>query len=81
MSFNQFSQQKNENYQKVKFMFANLGMTEILIIVFVLLILFGGKKIPELAKGFGKGIRQFKNELKDVEKELDIREDIKKIAD
>ncbi len=62
-------------------MFANLGMTEILIIVFVLLILFGGKKIPELAKGFGKGIRQFKNELKDVEKELDIREDIKKIAD
>lgn len=62
-------------------MFANLGMTEILIIVFVLLILFGGKKIPELAKGFGKGIRQFKNELKDVEKALDIREDIKKIAD
>lgn len=62
-------------------MFANLGMTEILIIVFVVLILFGGKKIPELAKGFGKGIRQFKNELKDVEKELDIREDIKKIAD
>lgn len=62
-------------------MFANLGMTEILIIVFVLLILFGGKKIPELAKGFGKGIRQFKNELKDVEKEFDIREDIKKITD
>jgi sec-independent protein translocase protein TatA len=62
-------------------MFANLGMTEILIIVFVVLILFGGKKIPELAKGFGKGIRQFKNELKDVEKELDIREDIKKITD
>lgn len=62
-------------------MFANLGMTEILIIVFVLLILFGGKKIPELAKGFGKGIRQFKNELKDVEKELDIKEDIKKLTD
>ncbi|HSL90672.1 MAG TPA: twin-arginine translocase TatA/TatE family subunit [Ignavibacteriaceae bacterium] len=62
-------------------MFANLGMTEILIIVFVVLILFGGKKIPELAKGFGKGIRQFKNELKDVEKELDIRKDIKKITD
>jgi sec-independent protein translocase protein TatA len=62
-------------------MFANLGMTEILIIVFVLLILFGGKKIPELAKGFGKGIRQFKSELKDVEKELDIKEDIKKLTD
>lgn len=62
-------------------MFANIGMTEILIIVFVLLILFGGRKIPELAKGFGKGIRQFKNELKDVEKEFDIKEDIKKITD
>jgi len=47
-------------------MFANFGITEILIILFVLLILFGGKKIPELAKGFGKGIRQFKSELKDV---------------
>ena len=62
-------------------MFANLGTTEILIIVFVLLILFGGKKIPELAKGFGKGIRQFKSEIKDVKDELNIREDIKKIVD
>jgi len=62
-------------------MFANFGMTEILIILFVLLILFGGKKIPELAKGFGKGIRQFKSELKDVQEEIDIREDIKKITD
>ena len=59
-------------------MFANFGTTEILIIFFVILLLFGGKKIPELAKGFGKGIRQFKNEIKDVKEELDIREDIKK---
>ncbi|HAB53618.1 MAG: preprotein translocase [Ignavibacteria bacterium RIFOXYB2_FULL_35_12] len=59
-------------------MFANFGTTEILIILFVILLLFGGKKIPELAKGFGKGIRQFKNEIKDVKEELDIREDIKK---
>lgn len=62
-------------------MFANLGMTEILIIVLVLVILFGGKKIPELAKGIGKGIRQFKSELKGVQDELDIKEDIKKITD
>ncbi|HMN17372.1 MAG TPA: twin-arginine translocase TatA/TatE family subunit [Ignavibacteriaceae bacterium] len=62
-------------------MFANLGTTEILIIVLVLLILFGGKKIPELAKGLGKGIRQFKSELKDVKEDLDIKEDIKKIID
>ena len=56
-------------------------MTEILIIVFVLLLLFGGKKIPELAKGIGKGISQFRSEIKDVKKEIDIREDIKKITD
>lgn len=62
-------------------MFANFGTTEILIIVFVVLLLFGGKKIPELAKGFGRGIRQFKNELKDVKEELDIKEDIKKIVE
>jgi len=58
-------------------MFANFGTTEILIILFVILLLFGGKKIPELAKGFGKGIRQFKNEIKDVKEELDIREVLK----
>jgi sec-independent protein translocase protein TatA len=62
-------------------MFANIGMTEILIIVFVLLLLFGGKKIPELAKGVGKGIRSFKREIKEVKDEIDIREDIKKITD
>lgn len=62
-------------------MFANFGTTEILIIVFVILLLFGGKKIPELAKGFGKGIRNFKNELKDVKEELDIKSDIKKIVE
>jgi sec-independent protein translocase protein TatA len=62
-------------------MFANFGTTEILIILFVILLLFGGKKIPELAKGFGRGIRQFKGELKSVKEELDIKEDIKKIID
>jgi len=62
-------------------MFANFGTTEILIIVFVVLLLFGGKKIPELAKGFGKGIRQFKNELNDIKEEIDIKEDIKKIVE
>lgn len=62
-------------------MFANFGTTEILIIVCVILLLFGGKKIPELAKGFGKGIRNFKNELKDVKEELDIKSDIKKIVE
>ena len=42
-----------------------LGVTEILLIVGVLLLLFGGKKIPELMKGLGSGIKEFKNAAKD----------------
>jgi sec-independent protein translocase protein TatA len=42
-----------------------LGLTEILIIVGVVLLLFGGKKIPELMKGLGSGIKEFKNAAKD----------------
>ena len=49
-----------------------LGMQEILIIAFVILLLFGGKKIPELMKGLGKGVKSFKegmNEVTDITKE------------
>ena len=42
-----------------------LGTTEILIIVLVLVLLFGGRKIPELARGLGKGIQEFKSGLQD----------------
>ncbi len=38
----------------------NIGMTELLIIVGLVLLLFGGKKIPELMRGLGKGIKEFK---------------------
>jgi sec-independent protein translocase protein TatA len=44
-----------------------LGGQEILIILVVLLLLFGGRKIPELAKGLGEGIRNFKNSVKSGE--------------
>jgi sec-independent protein translocase protein TatA len=44
-----------------------LGLTEILLIVFAHLLLFGGKKIPELMKGLGNGIREFKNASKESE--------------
>jgi sec-independent protein translocase protein TatA len=42
-----------------------IGLTEILIILAVVLLLFGGKKIPELMKGLGSGIKEFKNAAKD----------------
>jgi sec-independent protein translocase protein TatA len=42
-----------------------LGLTEILVILAVVLLLFGGKKIPELMKGLGSGIKEFKNAAKD----------------
>ena len=51
-------------------MFGNLGTGEIILILLVILILFGAKKIPELAQGLGKGMREFKKSLKDVEDEI-----------
>lgn len=48
----------------------NLGTGEIIIIAIVILLLFGGKKIPELMKGIGKGVKSFKDGLKDVEEEI-----------
>ncbi len=48
----------------------NLGVTEIGLIVLVVLILFGGKKIPELMKGLGKGVKEYKNAVNSVEDEI-----------
>lgn len=47
------------------------GGSEWLIIAIAVLVLFGAKKIPEFAKGLGKGIREFKDAVKDVKKEVD----------
>ncbi|MBQ9230426.1 MAG: twin-arginine translocase TatA/TatE family subunit [Prevotella sp.] len=44
-----------------------LGMQEILVIALIVLLLFGGKKIPELMKGLGKGVKSFKDGMKEVE--------------
>lgn len=46
-----------------------LGTTEIILIVLVILLLFGGKKIPELMKGLGNGVKEFKNASKNSETE------------
>jgi sec-independent protein translocase protein TatA len=49
----------------------SIGGPEIILILFVILLLFGAKKIPELAKGLGKGIREFKDATKEVKDEID----------
>ena len=55
-----------------------IGMQEVLLIVLVVLLFFGGKKIPELMKGIGKGVRSFKEGMNNVEKEIDEIKDIEK---
>jgi sec-independent protein translocase protein TatA len=47
-----------------------LGMPEIILIALVVLLLFGGKKIPELMRGIGKGVNQFKKGMNEVENEI-----------
>jgi len=47
-----------------------LGTQEILVIAFIVLLLFGGKKIPELMKGLGKGVKSFKDGMKEVENDI-----------
>ena len=57
-----------------------LGTAEILIILFVILLLFGAKKLPELAKGLGKGIKEFKKASNEVTEEKDLYDDEDKAA-
>jgi len=47
----------------------NLGSTELIIILLIVVVFFGAKKIPELAQGLGKGIREFKKAAKEIENE------------
>ena len=54
-----------------------LGMQEVLLIALVVLLFFGGKKIPELMKGLGKGVRSFKEGMPNMEKEI-AEEPVKK---
>lgn len=49
----------------------SLGGPEIFVVLFVVLLLFGAKKIPDLARGMGKGIREFKDATKEIKKEVD----------
>lgn len=50
-----------------------IGTQEIIFIVLIVLLFFGGKKIPELMKGLGKGVRSFKEGVKGMENEIDVK--------
>ena len=60
----------------------SLGPWEIVLIFLVFIILFGGAKIPEIARSLGKGLREFKKTTKDIQDEVsNIKEDVKKTVD
>ena len=59
-------------------MFGSLGATEIILIIVAIVLLFGAKKIPELAQGVGKGMKEFKKAVKEVEEDItEIKDDVK----
>lgn len=51
-------------------LFLNMGTPELMLILFAVLLLFGGKKLPELARGLGKGMREFKDASDGVKREI-----------
>lgn len=55
--------------------FGTFGWQEILLIALIVLLLFGGKKIPELMKGLGKGVRSFKEGINSVKEDLENAEE------
>jgi len=50
-----------------------LGTTELLIIFFIIILLFGAKRLPELAKGLGRGIKEFRKSTKDVSDTINLK--------
>ena len=51
-------------------MFGNIGFSELMIILVIVLVLFGAKRIPEISASFGKGIREFKKNVNEVERSI-----------
>lgn len=54
----------------IPLLFGNLGIAELLIIALVVLLFFGGRKIPELMRGLGKGVSSFKQGMNDIQDEI-----------
>ncbi len=59
-------------------MFEDLSFAKILLIVLVIVIFFGAKKIPEIAQSLGKGVKEFKKAVKDVQEDPEKKEEEKK---
>lgn len=55
-----------------------IGVWQLVLIALVILLIFGGKKIPELMRGLGKGVKEFKNGMEEVKKDIDTDSDTKK---
>jgi sec-independent protein translocase protein TatA len=51
-------------------MFGNLGFGELMVVLVIVLVLFGAKRVPEISASFGKGIREFKRNLNDIEQSV-----------
>lgn len=60
-------------------MFENIGMGELLLIIGFIVVFFGAKKIPEIAKGLGSGIREFRKAARDIQEE--VQNDAKKLEE
>ena len=61
-------------------MFAGLGMWEIMLIFLVVLLLFGAKRLPEIGSSLGKGIREFKSSIREIEGELKVPDEPPRVS-
>ena len=59
-------------------MFGSIGMQEIVLILFILLLLFGAKRLPELGESLGKGIREFKRGVSEIKEDIESDDERKK---
>lgn len=59
-------------------MFGTIGMQEVVLILFILLLLFGAKRLPELGQSLGKGIREFKRGISEIQEEIEGEEPARK---
>jgi sec-independent protein translocase protein TatA len=69
---------KSEDPTEEEFMLGGIGAQEILLILLIILLLFGARKIPEIARGLGKSMSEFKKGLREVDEEIKKEEEPEK---